>query len=105
MTRSVSQKNAAGNQSSRNGISTTSSELSEEQMATSLFLGQPCAHDNMAWAHSVAVLRWVRVEAGSFCPLILNSWKNWGNKGLGILRGRYARIDGACGVRTVRIAA
>lgn len=79
--------------------------LSEEQMATSLFLNQPCAHDNMAWAHSVAVLRWVRVEAGSFCPLILNSWRGWGNKGLGILRGRYARIDGACGVRTVRIAA
>lgn len=32
MTHSVSQKNAAGNQSSRNGISTISSELSEEQI-------------------------------------------------------------------------
>jgi len=47
----------------------------------------------------VCQVRWVRIERGSWGPLILNSWKGWGRHGLAVLRGRQAVADGAIAIR------
>lgn len=75
------------------------------QFATALQNNDPCAHDNMDWAHSVCGIRWARIERGSWGPLILNSWKGWGRFGLAVLRGGQARIDGAVSLRVTGASA
>lgn len=75
--------------------------LSFDQVATCLLQNVPCPVDFNWWAHSVCAVRLVRVEAGSYGLLILNSWKNWGRRGLGVLRGRNAIPDGALATRVV----
>jgi hypothetical protein len=59
----------------------------------------PCAVDFNWWAHSVAFLRRVRIERGSWGTLILNSWKGWGRFGLAVLRGSQGIADNAIAVR------
>lgn len=74
--------------------------LTRLQLATSGFMSIPCPSDFNWWSHSVCQIRWVRIEAGSWGPLILNSWKGWGRHGLGVLRGSQATANGALAYRT-----
>lgn len=74
--------------------------LTKAQVATCGFNNIPGPGDFNFWSHSVARLRWVRIERGAWGLLILNSWKNWGRFGLGVLRGNQAIPDGALGIRT-----
>ncbi len=76
-------------------------ELTSEQLATCAFNNAPAPSDFNWWGHSVCQVRWVRIERGSWGPLILNSWKGWGRHGLAVLRGSQAVADGAVAVRTV----
>lgn len=70
------------------------------QLATCGFLNVPAPSDFNWWGHSVCQVRWVRIEKGSWGPLILNSWSNWGRFGLAVLRGSQAIANGAIAVRT-----
>ena len=74
--------------------------LTKNQLATALFNNQPCAVDFNFWSHSVCGIRWVRLEAGSWGLLILNSWLGWGRFGLAVLRGSQSIPDGAVCLRT-----
>lgn len=78
--------------------------LTFDQIATQLLLNNPCAVDFNWWSHSVCAVRLVRVEAGSYGLKILNSWLNWGDRGLGILQGGKALPDGAVCVRSATVA-
>lgn len=72
--------------------------LTVDQLATCLFNDQPGPVDFNWWGHSVCAVRWVRVEAGSWGLLILNSWLGWGRHGLAVLRGSKAIPDGALSI-------
>lgn len=74
--------------------------LTLRQIETCLLRNIPVATDYMWWAHSVCAVRLVRIEAGSYGTLILNSWKGWGRNGLGVLRGNRRLADGAVAVRS-----
>jgi hypothetical protein len=78
--------------------------LTFEQVASSLLQNNPCAVDFNWWGHSVCAVRLVRVEAGSYGLLILNSWLNWGDRGLGVLRGTKALPDGAVCTRSATVS-
>lgn len=82
-----------------------SQTMTSLQLATCGFLNIPAPSDFNFWQHSVCQVRWVRIEAGSWGPLILNSWKGWGRFGLAVLRGSQAIADGAIAVRTSTISA
>jgi len=73
--------------------------LTRAQVATGGFLNIPGPGDYSWWRHSVARLRWVRIERGSWGQLILNSWPRWGRHGLGVLRGSQATPNGALAIR------
>lgn len=73
--------------------------LTFDQLASCLLLNIPCAVDFNWWGHSVAAVRLVRVEAGSYGIEILNSWLNWGDHGLAVLRGSKAIPNGAVATR------
>lgn len=75
--------------------------LTSEQLATCGFNNVPAPSDFNWWGHSVCQVRWVRIEKGSWGPLILNSWKGWGRFGLAVLRGSQAVANGAVATRTV----
>jgi hypothetical protein len=72
--------------------------LTVKQLATCLFSNQAGPVDFNWWGHSVCAIRWVRIERGSWGPLILNSWKGWGRYGLSVLQGTKGRPDGALSV-------
>lgn len=76
-------------------------ELTSLQLATCGFNNIAAPSDFNWWGHSVCQVRWVRIEKGSWGPLILNSWKGWGRFGLAVLRGSQAIADGAVATRTV----
>lgn len=78
--------------------------LTEQQLWTCLFNNLPCQVDFNWWGHSVCAIRWVRVSAGSWGLLILNSWKGWGRHGLGVLEGSKRRPDGAVCTRVAKAA-
>lgn len=82
-------------------------QLTLNQYATALLMNQPSPSDFNWWGHSVCAIRWVRIERGSWGPLILNSWKGWGRFGLGVLQGTKGRPDGALSIlsTTVPLAA
>lgn len=67
--------------------------MNQLQVATMGFTNTPAPTDYNEMSHSMCQIRWVRTEPGSWWPLIINSWKNWGHYGLGVLRGMDA--DGA----------
>lgn len=75
-------------------------KLTSIQLATCGFNNIPAPSDFNWWGHSVCQVRWVRIEAGSWGPLILNSWKGWGRHGLAVLRGSQATANGAVAIRT-----
>lgn len=64
----------------------------------------PLALDFMWWAHSVAGLFPVKVEAGSYGIGILNSHANYGDNGVAVLRGSRANPDGGIGIRVATAA-
>ncbi len=74
--------------------------MKSAQLATCGFMNIPAPSDFSWWGHSVCQVRWVRIEAGSWGPLILNSWLGWGRHGLAVLRGSQAIADGAVAVRS-----
>ncbi len=61
----------------------------------------PCQVDFNWWGHSVCAIRLVRIEAGRYGLMILNSWKGWGNDGMSVLSGDKMQPDGAVGVRSI----
>lgn len=70
--------------------------LTLAQLYTCLILGFPCAVDFNWWSHSVCAVKVVRIEAGSYGIMILNSWtKTWGENGFSVLRGSQAVPDNA----------
>lgn len=71
------------------------------QIATCSFNNIPTPEDFNWWGHSVCGIRHVRIEAGSWGRLILNSWKGWGRFGLGVLRGSQAIANGSVATRVV----
>lgn len=80
-------------------------KMTELQIATQGFNGVPVPQDFMWWGHSVCGIRWVRIEKGSWGPLILNSWSGWGRHGLAVLRGSKAKCDGAIAIRSTTASA
>lgn len=74
--------------------------LTRAQIATCGFLNIPGPRDYRWWGHSVCAVRWVRIERGSWGQLILNSWRNWGRFGLGVLRGEKTLTMGALAIRS-----
>lgn len=76
--------------------------MTRRQLATCGFLNTPAPSDFNWWGHSTCQVRWVRVERGSWGPLILNSWLNWGRFGLAVLRGSQATANGAVAIRNTR---
>jgi hypothetical protein len=78
--------------------------LTQQQIATCLLSNQPCAVDYSWWGHSVCELRLVKVEAGSYGRLILNSWLNWGRYGLAVIQGSRLNTMGAICSRVVKAA-
>jgi hypothetical protein len=80
-------------------------DLTTDQLATCGFNNVAAPSDFNWWGHSVCQVRWVRIERGSWGPLILNSWKGWGRHGLAVLRGTQAIADGAVAIRAVTPAA
>jgi hypothetical protein len=73
--------------------------LTARQLATCGFSNVPAPSDFNWWGHSVCQVRWVRIERGSWGPLILNSWQGWGRFGLAVLRGSQATANGAVAIR------
>lgn len=83
-------------------------QFSRAQYATALLSNCPVPSDWNFMSHSVCGIRWVRIERGSWAPLINNSWKLWGWRGLGVIRGsnhRYAVPNNSVGVRVANVAA
>lgn len=78
--------------------------LTEQQIRTCNFLNLPTPTDYNWWSHSVLRIRTVRIEAGSWGALIINSWKGWGRHGLAVLKGSQATANGALAVRQVLAA-
>lgn len=74
--------------------------MSVAQYATCLLNNQPCPSDFNFWRHSVCAIRWVRIERGSWGPLILNSWAGWGRFGLAVLQGSKGVPNGALSILT-----
>jgi hypothetical protein len=73
--------------------------LTNKQIATCSFSNIATPEDFNHMAHSVCGIRHVRLEPGAWGRLFLNSWKNWGRYGLGVLRGTKAIANGAVAVR------
>lgn len=74
--------------------------LTVDQLASLLLSNIPCAVDYDEWGHSICALRWVRIEAGSYGPKILNSWTDqWGDRGMAVIQRGWT-VDGAVGLRT-----
>lgn len=74
--------------------------LTRAHLATCGFTNCPAPSDFNFMSHSVCQIRWVRIERGSWGPMYLNSWKNWGRHGLAVLRGSQATANGAIAYRT-----
>lgn len=79
--------------------------MTTKQFATCGFNNIPCPSDFNWWGHSVCQVRWVRIERGSWGPLILNSWKGWGRFGLAVLRGSQAIANGGGAIRKTTASA
>lgn len=78
----------------------TDQRMTNRQIASCHFRGIAVPTDYMWWLHSVASLRTVRIERGSWGRLILNSWLGWGRHGLGVLRDSRMNADGAVAIRS-----
>lgn len=72
--------------------------LSKKQLFTLGFSNMPGAVDYNRFAHSMCFVRVVRIEPGSWGVMVLNSWKNWGYHGLGVLADMWP--DNAVAIRS-----
>lgn len=72
--------------------------LSKRQIATLGLTNVPCPVDYNRFGHSMCMVRFVRFEKGAWGVLVLNSWRNWGFRGLGVLAEMYP--DNAIGIRS-----
>ncbi len=73
-------------------------KLNKRQLVTLGLTGFPGAVDYNRFAHSMGFIGVVRLEAGHWSPMVLNSWKGWGYKGLGVLENMWP--DNAVAVRS-----
>ncbi len=73
-------------------------DLSKGQLVTCLFNNLPCPSDYNRFGHSMLSIRWVRIEAGLWGPLTLNSWQGFGYHGLCVLANMVP--DGSCALRS-----
>lgn len=71
--------------------------LAKRQIATLGSSNVPCPVDYSRFAHSMCMIRYVRIERNSWGVLVINSWKHWGYHGLGVLAEMYP--DNAIGIR------
>lgn len=76
--------------------------LTYDQVITCLLMNIPCALDFNWWGHSVCGVSvdWVDGQA---VPVILNSWRGWGEDGFARLQGQRAIPNGAVATRGVTI--
>lgn len=72
--------------------------LSRQQIATLGLSNIPTPVDYNRFGHSMCMVRYVRIERGSWGVLVLNSWTQWGYHGLGVLAEMYP--DNAIAVRS-----
>lgn len=72
--------------------------LTRRQLMTLGLTGVPGAVDYNRFSHSMCFVCVVRIEAGSWGVVVLNSWKDWGYYGLGVLREMWP--DNAVAVRS-----
>ncbi len=72
-------------------------KLTKSQLATCLFDNLPSPSDYNRFGHSMLSVRYVRIEAGSYGILTLNSWKGFGYHGLCVLAEMVP--DSACSLR------
>ncbi len=73
-------------------------DLTKQQIATCLFNNLPTPSDYNRFGHSMLSLRLVRIEAGHWGLLTLNSWKQFGYHGLCVLANMWP--DGSCALRS-----
>jgi hypothetical protein len=64
--------------------------LTSRQINTQLLLNNPVAADFMAISHAMCIVVLGIHPDGDIMRCVLNSWRNWGNRGLGWLRGSWA---------------
>lgn len=77
-----------------------SQNLTRAQLSTCLWNNIPCPVDFNWWSHSICAIRWVKLEAGGWGLLILNSWgPGWGRLGLSVLKGSQMIPNGAMATR------
>jgi len=75
--------------------------LTFAQVVTCLLNNIPCALDFNWWGHSVCGIRAVNV-GGEVCIKIINSWTDqWGENGMGVLKGSKKIPNGAVAIRVV----
>lgn len=95
--------NAAKHKVTEDWVDVTTSlydqNLTTDQLASCLLSNTPAAVDYNEWSHSICAIRWVRIEAGSYGPKILNSWTDgWGDRGMAVIRKGWT-VDGSVGLR------
>lgn len=73
-------------------------DLTKGQLATALFNNLPCPSDYNRFGHSMLSIRYVRIEAGLWGQLTLNSWQGFGYYGLCVLANMVP--DGSCALRS-----
>lgn len=73
-------------------------DLTRDQIATCLFDNNPTPSDYNRFGHSMLSLRLVRIEAGSWGLLTLNSWALFGYYGLCVLAEMWP--DSSCSLRS-----
>lgn len=81
-------------------------DLSFQQLLTLLIWNVPCPVDYNWWGHAVLAIDPIdafpslpATDPSRYGVRILNSWRNWGEKGTGVLVKGKARPDNACGMR------
>lgn len=72
-------------------------------LMTQLFNRRPTAVGFDYWGHEVCALDPVEIEPGSFGARIVNSWTNWGDRGMAALRESKATPDDAVSPRVINV--
>lgn len=75
-------------------------QLARLQLSTCGFNNWPAPTDYNAYGHSMMMMRWVRIEAGAWGRLTLNSWKGFGFHGLCVIPETTANVDNSVALRS-----